>query len=244
MYLMSVIIPCYNELESIEVLYKKSQFITENYDIQIIFLDNGSEDGTLQKFNSLTSSNKIKFFRINTNKGYGYGIKKSIKLCDGEYIGWTHADLQTDLFDLIKVFNIIETKKINDHDKKIIIKGIRFARPLKDRFFSFSMSFISSILFFPLSTYEICAQPSIFHKSIEDEIQKAPNGYDFDLYVFITALINGFVPLRFPVLFPRRTHGSSHWNINIISKLIFIRKMFWSLIKIFFKKRFLKIIMK
>ena len=88
-----------------------------------------------------------------------------------------------------------------------------------------------------MSTYEICAQPSIFHKSIEDEIQKAPNGYDFDLYVFITALINGFVPLRFPVLFPRRTHGSSHWNINIISKLIFIRKCF-GLNKNIFKKVF------
>ena len=233
---MSVIIPCYNELESIEVLYKKSQFITENYDIQIIFLDNGSEDGTLQKFNSLTSSNKIKFFRINTNKGYGYGIKKSIKLCDGEYIGWTHADLQTDLFDLIKAFNIIK-KKINSNNKKFVIKGIRFARPLKDRFFSFSMSIIGSILFFPLGAYEICAQPSVFHKSIIKEIDNAPNGYDFDLYVFIIALIKGFVPLRFPVLFLKREHGKSHWNKNIISKLIFIKNMFWSLINIFLKKR-------
>ena len=29
----------------------------------------------------------------------------------------------------------------------------------------------------------------IFHNSIKEEIQKAPNGYEFDVYVFVVALI-------------------------------------------------------
>ena len=234
---MSVIIPCYNELDSIDVLYEKSLYITKNYDVEIIFVDNGSNDGTSKKFKSLISTKKIKFSSIKTNKGYGYGIKKSIDLCNGIYIGWTHADLQTDLFDLIKAYNIIEKSMIKLKDKKLVLKGIRLGRPLKDRFFSKSMSVISRILFFPLSAFEICAQPSIFHNSIKEEIQKAPNGYEFDIYVFIGALIRGFIPHRFPVLFPKRPHGKSHWNINIISKVLFIRRMFFSLIDLFIKKR-------
>ena len=78
MCLMSVIIPCYNELDSIDLLYKKSLYITKNYDVEIIFVDNGSFDGTSKKFKSLISTKKIKFSNIKTNKGYGYGIKKSI----------------------------------------------------------------------------------------------------------------------------------------------------------------------
>ena len=234
---MSVIIPCYNELESIDLLYKKSLYITENYDVEIIFVDNGSNDGTHKKFKSLINAKNIKFFSIKTNKGYGYGIKKSINLCNGVYIGWTHADLQTDLFDLIKAYNIIEKSRLEFKDEKLIVKGIRFGRPLKDKIFSQSMSLISSILFFPLSSYEICAQPSIFHNSIKEEIQKAPNGYELDVYVFLAALIRGFVPQRFPVLFPRRAYGKSHWNINIISKVLFIRRILFSLIDIFIKKR-------
>ena len=66
---MSVIIPCYNELDSIDLLYKKSLYITKNYDVEIIFVDNGSFDGTSKKFNSLISTKKIKFSSINTNKG-------------------------------------------------------------------------------------------------------------------------------------------------------------------------------
>ena len=237
MCLMSVIIPCYNELDSIDLLYKKSLYITKNYDVEIIFVDNGSFDGTSKKFKSLISTKKIKFSSIKTNKGYGYGIKKTIDLCNGVYIGWTHADLQTDLFDLIKAYNIIERRMIQFKDEKLVLKGIRLGRPLKDRIFSQSMSAISLILFFPLSSYEICAQPSIFHNSIKEEIHKAPNGYEFDVYVFVVALIRGFIPQRFPVLFPKRLHGKSHWNINIISKIFFIRRMFFSLIDLFIKKR-------
>ena len=103
---MSVIIPCYNEFDSIDLLHKKSIYITENYDVEIIFVDNGSNDGTHKKFKSYVSNKKIKFFSIKNNKGYGYGIKKSINLCNGVYVGWTHADLQTDLFDLIKAYNL------------------------------------------------------------------------------------------------------------------------------------------
>ena len=241
MCLMSVIIPCYNGLESIDLLHKKSIYITENYDIEIIFVDNGSNDGTHKKFKSYVSNKKIKFFSIKNNKGYGYGIKKSINLCNGVYVGWTHADLQTDLFDLIKAYNIIEKNILEFKDEKLIVKGKRLGRPLKDKIFSKSMSIISSILFFPLSTYEICAQPSIFHNSIKEEIQKAPDGYELDVYVFLAALISGFVPRRFPVLFPTRVYGNSHWNINFISKVLFIRRIFFSLLDIFIKKRILSL---
>ena len=94
------------------------------------------------------------------------------------------------------------------------------------------MSLISSVLFFPLPTYEINAQPSIFHKSIKNVIRAAPNGYEFDSYVFIKALKMGFRSIRFPVLFLKRTFGKSHWNKNLLSKLNFIKNTFFYLIKL------------
>ena len=242
MCLMSIIIPCYNEFDCIDILYNKSLFITNNYDIEIIFVDNGSNDGSIKKFRDLKKSKKIKFNRIPINKGYGYGIKNSIYLCSGEYIGWTHADLQTDLFDVIKAYEIISKLNSNIINKKLILKGVRYGRSYAEIFFSNSMSFISYILFFPLKTYEICAQPSIFHNSIRNIIDNAPNGYEFDVHVFLVALIRNFIPYRFPVLFPERQYGKSHWNINIISKINFIRIMFFYLIKIFIYERLLPLL--
>ena len=237
MYLLSIVIPCFNELNSLDILYHKAKYITDNYDIQIIFLNNGSYDGTKEKFNSFNSSEKIKFLNIEENKGYGYGIKKVITMCKGEFIGWTHADLQTDLYDLIKAYNLIIQNNNRRNQDKYIIKGVRIGRPLKDQIFSNAMSILGLILFWPKPAYEIFAQPSIFHNSIIDEIQNAPDGYEFDVYVFIVALIKNYNTLRFKVLFPERKNGSSHWNINAFSKLVFINRMFFSLMRIFFYKR-------
>ena len=55
------------------------------------------------------------------------------------------------------------------------------------------------------------------------------------MFMFLSVLIRGFIPHRFPVLFPKRPHGKSHWNINIISKVL-LRRMFFSLIDLFIKK--------
>ena len=56
---ISVVIPCYNESLSIPTLFQKAQYVTSNYDIEIIFLDNGSNDGTWNVMKNLKLNNKI-----------------------------------------------------------------------------------------------------------------------------------------------------------------------------------------
>ncbi len=62
---------------------------------------------------SLKKKEKIRFINLKTNKGYSYGIKYALNFCNGKYIGWSHADLQTDLFDVIKYFELLSQKKID-----------------------------------------------------------------------------------------------------------------------------------
>ena len=76
MYLISVVIPCYNEVDSIDILHQKALYITNNYNIEIILLNNGSNDGTVEKLNNLEKNKNIKIINLATNKGYGFGIKK------------------------------------------------------------------------------------------------------------------------------------------------------------------------
>ena len=45
------------------------------------------------------------------NQGYGGGIAEGLKIAKGEFIGWTHADLQTPLNDFLKLFHIVRGKK-------------------------------------------------------------------------------------------------------------------------------------
>ena len=233
---ISVVIPCYNESLSIPTLFQKAQYVTSNYDIEIIFIDNGSNDGTWNIMKNLKLNNKIKCLRIEENKGYGYGIKFALKHASGKYIGWTHADLQTDLFDVILAYQKIKQAGLRKNYQNLYaIKGVRFGRKLSDVFISYGMSSIMRIFFFPWKTYEINAQPSIYHYSILSHVDKFPDDYNLDIYAYLLSFSLKFQQLRFPVLFPSRIYGKSHWNMNVLSKLVFIKNSLSFIIKMFFK---------
>ena len=230
MPLISIILPCYNESLSIKELHKKALFIVKNYDVEIIFLDNGSTDNSWQIMSSCKDEPNINFIKLNKNKGYGYGIKYALGFCKGNYIGWTHADLQTDLFDVIKAYQII--RDLKNIKVNLAIKGVRFARKFNDQLVSNVMSFLANIMFFTHKLVEINAQPSIYNRTIIDYLRDAPDDYSLDIFAFIVANSKKFKLIRFPVLFPKRIYGSSHWNTNFLSKIKFIFSTIKELVKI------------
>ena len=227
MPILTVVVPCYNESKNIPLLLQRFQeslesrkdkeFIRE--DIQLLLVDNGSDDSTdevirdLLPFYKFATSIKLKF-----NKGYGNGIIEGLKSARTEYLGWTHADLQTDMND---IFRSMEYIRENEFSKKIFIKGVRKDRSIFDNIFSIGMSLFESILF-GLPIYEVNAQPNIFHYSLIDKLDDMPKDFAIDLYLYICALKNGFKIIRFNVNFPKRIYGKSKWDTGIKAKFKFI----------------------
>ena len=137
---LSIVVPCYNEEENIPLLLKRFEDVAKGEDMEVILVDNGSTDGSAQVFEKLLPdypfARKVK---VEVNQGYGYGILQGLKECRGEYIGWTHADMQTDPADIVKALRIVEEEK-----GLVFVKGNRKGRPLFDRFFTFGMSVFES----------------------------------------------------------------------------------------------------
>ena len=106
---LSLVIPCYNEIDSIEELINLCKKIINSY-TEIIIVDNGSRDGSYKKLKNLKLPKNIKIKRVRKNIGYGNGILKGLKVCRGEIISWTHADLQTDPNDIINSYNLHKHK--------------------------------------------------------------------------------------------------------------------------------------
>ena len=94
------------------------------------------------------------------NQGYGYGILHGLKSCNSEYVGWTHADMQTDPNDVVKAWGIAKESP----EKNVYVKGNRKGRPLGDSFFTWGMGVFESI-YMGKKLYDINAQPNIFPKS-------------------------------------------------------------------------------
>ena len=213
----AVAIPCFNEGKNIPILVEKISHLSQKSNIFFLIVDNGSTDNS---FNNLSvRPDNFDILRIKKNKGYGYGILSGLnQIKEFDVIGWTHADLQTDIFDIVKAKNIYE-----EHGLNCFVKGRRVGRPIADSFFSLGMSIFESILFMKF-LWEINAQPTLFPSSFFKLWADPPSDFSLDLYSFILAKRNNLKIFRFPVHFHKRIHGHSSWNIDFKSKYKFIKR--------------------
>lgn len=135
---LSIVIPCYNEEKNIPLVLEKLNSVIKRTDVEVILVDNGSTDNSDLVFATLLPKYPFaKKVKVEKNQGYGFGILSGLREAKGEYIGWTHADMQTDPYDSIKALELIEAK---GSSKSIFVKGNRKGRPLFDNFFTIGMS--------------------------------------------------------------------------------------------------------
>jgi len=216
---LSIIIPCYNEELSIPKLIDNCLSII-NDDIEIIIVDNGSIDDTFKELNKSDIPKNIMPIRIEKNIGYGNGIMSGLNRANGDVLSWTHADLQTDLSDVIKGYNLYKKELLN---KICVVKGKRKKRNLFDAFFTFLMGLYCSILLGKW-LYDINAQPKIFHRSFLEKFEKAPLDFSLDLYVLYFFSLNKINIKSIPVFFNKRQYGVSKGGGTLKGKFKLIKR--------------------
>ena len=219
---LSIVIPCYNESKTIPLILEKFSSIIKKKDIEILFINNGSQDNSLEILNKLIPHYPFaKVVTINVNQGYGFGITSGLCEAKGEYIGYLHADMQTDPADALKALEILERQS---NPENCFIKGNRKGRSLFDRFFTIGMSLFETI-YLRSKLWDINAQPNIFHRNFFYSIKNnCPKDFSLDLYFLYMANKKKLNVIRFDVMFPRRIHGTSSWNTGLASKWKFIKR--------------------
>ena len=95
---LSLVVPCYNEAENVAAFQDAviSAFDGCGYDYEIIFVDDGSTDGTTEILRELHSLQKcsVKVIRFSRNFGKEAAIFAGLKRASGEYTALIDADLQ------------------------------------------------------------------------------------------------------------------------------------------------------
>ena len=106
---LSIVVPCYNEAKNIPLILEKFASVIKTSDIEILFVNNGSKDISQELFDQqILKYFFAKVIKIEVNQGYGFGITSGLREAKGEYIGYMHADMQTDPADPLKALEIIE----------------------------------------------------------------------------------------------------------------------------------------
>lgn len=212
----SIVIPCYNEEGNVTRLVKRFNEVKGNRDIELILVDNGSNDFTQSEIlKEIKNNDFVKLVIVEENQGYGFGILAGLKEATGEYLGWLHADLQTDPKVIMKMINYI----YKSEEKKLFFKGLRKKnRTFMDWTFTFGMSIFETI-YLRQRMWDINAQPTLFPKEFYEKWVTPPTDFSLDLYAFYIARREGYRVVRVPAIQSKRVEGKSSWNTGFASRI-------------------------
>ncbi len=98
--LFSAIVPCYNEEENVADIYREITnndefFKSRDLELEIIYIDDGSRDGTVKEVKKLIESDKrVHLVSFSRNFGKEAGIYAGLEASKGDYVAIMDADLQ------------------------------------------------------------------------------------------------------------------------------------------------------
>lgn len=107
---LSIIVPCFNEEESIPYFYDEVKKVTNDMDIklELIFVDDGSRDKTLEVIKNKTDDKEVKYISFSRNFGKEAAMYAGLSMSSGDYVTIMDVDLQDPPSLLPEMVRLIE----------------------------------------------------------------------------------------------------------------------------------------
>jgi dolichol-phosphate mannosyltransferase len=109
--MLSAVIPVFNEVESLAALHGELAEVAQQhgYDLEIIFVDDGSKDGSWAEIERLAAADpRVKGIRFRRNFGKAAALSAGFDAARGELIVTLDADLQDDSHEIPRFLEAIE----------------------------------------------------------------------------------------------------------------------------------------
>ena len=177
--MISVIIPCYNEAKTIELIVDKVLAVKQ-YDIEIIIVDDFSNDGTTEILKTKLTSKIQKILYNEKNFGKGYCIRKGVEKSIGDIILIQDADLEYDPQDYHKLLNpifngdadvVFGSRFLGGEEKRVLF----FWHSLANKILTLISNMCSDIILTDMETCYI-----VFKSSLIKKIELKENRFGFE----------------------------------------------------------------
>lgn len=223
---LSIILPTYNERENLPVtVWLINKYLTNcNVDFEIIIVEDGSPDGTLQVAEKLEEIYKnIVILNRGKKLGLGTAYKAGLDLATGNYIILMDADLSHHP-KFIPQF----IKKALDGDYDIVT-GTRYAGDGGVSGWDWKRKFISSganvftQIALGSNVSDLTGSFRLYKKSVLQKLisNSKSKGYAFQMEVIIMAEQFGFKIAEVPISFVDRLYGHSKMGMEEIVRFVY-----------------------
>jgi|GEM_PF-104069 len=205
---LSVVIPMFNEEESVAILNQKLVAVLENIgkQFEIIFIDDGSTDNSVQVVSDiLVADPRVILIELKTNMGKARGLSEGFKAARGNIVFTMDADLQDDpneipnfLKKLNEGYDLVSGWKKKRHDP--------LEKRLPSKLFNKTTSLVTG-----LKLHDFNCGFKAYRKEILDEIRVYG---DLHRYVPALAYWQGYRVGEIPVQHHVRQFGESKYGFE------------------------------
>ena len=115
---ISIIVPCYNEEESLPIFYKEIDKISsqmKSVDFEFLFINDGSRDKTLSILRDMAKKDKrVRYISFSRNFGKEAGMWAGLENANGDYVAIMDADMQDPPSKVKEMYDILSKDKEYD----------------------------------------------------------------------------------------------------------------------------------
>jgi glycosyltransferase involved in cell wall biosynthesis len=199
--LLSVIVPVFNERDTVTEIFRRMRAVELPLDLEIIAVDDGSSDGTDRALGVIEDST-VRVIRHGANRGKGAAIRTGLAKARGDLILIQDADLEYDPEDWPKLLAPLL------RGRAMVVYGSRFTGERKNMLIwhwvgNRLLSMVTNVLYnTTLSDMETCYK--LFDKRVLEGITIKSDRFEFEPEITAKVLRRGYRIYEVPISYSGR----------------------------------------
>jgi dolichol-phosphate mannosyltransferase len=218
---VSIVVPCYNELDNIPKLlnefYPVVADLAQKSSVEVVFVDDGSTDGTWDALvksldGSAPSGVQVRFERHMTNRGLGAAIRTGFMAARGEIIVTTDSDGSYRFAEIPRMLGLltdgVDLVTASPYHPKGGVAGVPGYR--------LALSQGSSLLYRILVNWNIHTYTALlraYRRTVVENAVAGANGFLAGTEILVKAILLGYGVAEHPAVLHSRVHGVSKAKI-------------------------------
>lgn len=206
---LSIVVPCYNEEGNVELFYEEVQKVFKGKKIkyEIVFVNDGSSDNTLDRLTSIVDQKKqnIKVINFSRNFGKEAAMYAGLKEAEGELVTIIDADLQQRPELILRMIDILNENE--QFDSVAAFQEVRKEGKVLTFFKDTFYKVINSMSTVPF--VQGASDFRTFRRKVVDSILELSEYHRFSKGIFSFV---GYNTYYLPYEVEERNSGTSKWN--------------------------------
>ena len=219
---VSIIVPAYNEEQNIREILRMLMDVEQVLpSMEVIVIDDGSTDGTVEEVAKFSS--RVRLIKHEKNFGKGAALATGFDEATGEVVVVQDADLEYSPYDIPRLVKPIlggEADVVFGSRFKGTHEGMRFTNYVGNKLLS-----LTTKLLYGSPITDVMTGHKVFAKRVINSMDLTEDGFKIEPEIAAEVFHGGWRYAEVPIMYTRRRHG--------VSKFRFFKdgvRCFWRLV--------------